>query len=111
MTLTLTSSWVELSRVRFNPARALGPMVATGTQRCLAYVTAPIVAPSSLPFCTTVLARLAHEGMVEPAGPAQSPRMSPSRLMFKVIQGQRKIAPLCQSAIRGRFQRHGVVWR
>src|ERR1700674_1863588 len=59
----------------FNPARALGPMVATGNfSDAWLYVTAPIVGAIVAAIVHTGLARLAHEGMAaEPRRAAQTP--------------------------------------
>ena len=75
MTLTLNIIMGgALTGAAFNPARALGPMVATGNfSDAWLYVTAPIVGAIVAAILHTVLARLAHEGMVEPRRTAQTP--------------------------------------
>ena len=64
-----------LTGAPFNPARALGPMVATGNfSDAWLYVTAPIVGAIVAAILHTGLARLAHEGMAaEPRRAAQTP--------------------------------------
>jgi hypothetical protein len=59
----------------FNPARALGPTVATGNfSDVWLYVTAPIVGAIVAAILHTGLARLAREGMVaQPRSAAQTP--------------------------------------
>jgi aquaporin Z len=65
MTLTFTIlAGGALTGAPFNPARALGPMVATGNfSDAWLYVTAPLVGAIIAAFLHTGLARLAHEGM------------------------------------------------
>src|SRR3979411_2351060 len=77
MTLTLNILMGgALTGAAFNPARALGPMVATGNfSDAWLYVTAPIVGAIVAALLHTGLARLAQEGMAS-AGPdrtAQTP--------------------------------------
>src|SRR6202795_868342 len=64
-----------LTGAPFNPARALGPMVATGNfSDAWLYVTAPIVGAIVAAILHTGLARLAHEGIAaEPRRAAQTP--------------------------------------
>src|SRR5712671_1408912 len=72
MTLTLNIIMGgALTGAAFNPARALGPMVATGnfTDAWL-YVTAPIVGAIVAALLHTGLARLAQEGMAAEPGNA-----------------------------------------
>ena len=53
-----------LTGAPFNPARALGPMVATGNfSDAWLYLTAPIVGAIVAAILHTALARLAHERM------------------------------------------------
>ena len=76
MTLTLNIIMGgALTGAAFNPARALGPMVATGNfSEAWLYVTAPIVGAIVAAILHTVLARLAHERMaVEPDRAARTP--------------------------------------
>src|SRR6202048_470717 len=63
-----------LTGAPFNPARALGPMVATGNfNDAWLYLTAPIVGAIIAAIVHTGLARLAHEGMAaEPRKAAPS---------------------------------------
>ncbi len=59
-----------------NPARALGPMVATGNfSGAWLYLTAPIVGAIVAAILHMGLVRLAHEGMAaaEPGRAAQTP--------------------------------------
>ena len=84
MTLTLNIIMGgALTGAAFNPARALGPMVATGnfTDAWL-YLTAPIVAPSSLPFCTRPSPGSPRSGWQRPrrAAPPQRPPNEPHSL-------------------------------
>jgi glycerol uptake facilitator-like aquaporin len=69
MTLTLNILMGgALTGAPFNPARALGPMVATGNfNDAWLYVTAPIVGAIAAAILHTGLARLAREGIE--AGP------------------------------------------
>ena len=69
MTLTLNILMGgALTGAPFNPARALGPMVATGNfSDAWLYLTAPIVGAIVAAILHTGLARLAQEGMA--AGP------------------------------------------
>jgi aquaporin Z len=61
-----------LTGAAFNPARALGPMVATGNfSDAWLYVTAPILGAVLAAMMHTGLARLAREGTT--AAPASSP--------------------------------------
>jgi MIP family channel proteins len=65
-----------LTGAPFNPARALGPMVATGNfSDAWLYLTAPIVGAIVAALLHTVLARLAQEGTAaaEPGNAAQTP--------------------------------------
>src|ERR1700726_1855608 len=64
-----------LTGAAFNPARALGPMVATGNfTHVWLYMAAPIVGAIIAAVLHTGLVRLAHEGMaVEPRRAAQTP--------------------------------------
>ena len=65
-----------LTGAPFNPARALGPMVATGNfNDAWLYLTAPIVGAIVAAILHTSLARLAHEGTAaaEPGRAAQTP--------------------------------------
>ena len=65
-----------LTGAPFNPARALGPMVATGNfSDAWLYLTAPIVGAIVAALLHTGLARLAQEGMAaaEPGNAAQTP--------------------------------------
>src|SRR4030081_2962417 len=77
MTLTLNIIMGgALTGAPFNPARALGPMVATGNfSNAWLYLTAPIVGAIVAALLHTGLARLAQEGMVaaEPGNAAQTP--------------------------------------
>src|SRR5712671_3885323 len=76
MTLTLNIIMGgALTGAAFNPARALGPMVAIGNfNDAWLYVTAPIVGAIVAAILHTGLARLAHEGMAaEPRRAAQTP--------------------------------------
>jgi aquaporin Z len=76
MTLTLNILMGgALTGAPFNPARALGPMVATGNfSDAWLYVTAPIVGAIVAAILHTGLARLAHERMaVEPDGAGRTP--------------------------------------
>jgi MIP family channel proteins len=76
MTLTLNILMGgALTGAAFNPARALGPMVATGNfSDAWLYLTAPIVGAIAAAILHTGLARLAHEGMAaEPRRAAQTP--------------------------------------
>jgi MIP family channel proteins len=77
MTLTLNIIMGgALTGAPFNPARALGPMVATGNfSDAWLYVTAPLVGAIVAAILHTGLARLAHEGMAspEPGRAAQTP--------------------------------------
>src|SRR5713101_3779869 len=76
MTLTLNILMGgALTGAPFNPARALGPMVATGNfNDAWLYVTAPIVGAIVAAILHTGLARLAHEGMAaQPRRAAQPP--------------------------------------
>src|SRR3982075_4019094 len=60
-----------LTGAPFNPARALGPMVATGNfSDAWLYLTAPIVGAIVAALLHTGLARLAQEGMAASAGRA-----------------------------------------
>jgi aquaporin Z len=61
-----------LTGAPFNPARALGPMVATGNfSDAWLYLTAPIVGAIVAAILHTGLARLAHEGTAA-AGPGRA---------------------------------------
>ena len=64
-----------LTGAPFNPARALGPMVATGNfSDAWLFLTAPIVGAIVAAILHTGLTRLAHEGMAaEPRSAAQTP--------------------------------------
>ena len=65
-----------LTGAAFNPARALGPMVATGNfSDAWLYLTAPIVGAIVAALLHTGLTRLAQEGMAaaEPSRAAQTP--------------------------------------
>jgi MIP family channel proteins len=64
-----------LTGARFNPARALGPMGATGNfSDAWLYLTAPIVGAIVAAILHTGLARLAHEGMAAaPRGAVHTP--------------------------------------
>ena len=64
-----------LTGAAFNPARALGPMVATGNfSDAWLYLAAPIVGAIVAAILHTGLARLAHEGLAaEPRSAAQTP--------------------------------------
>jgi MIP family channel proteins len=77
MTLTLNILMGgALTGAAFNPARALGPMVATGNfSDAWLYVTAPIVGAIVAALLHTGLTRLAQEGMAaaEPSRAAQTP--------------------------------------
>jgi MIP family channel proteins len=75
MTLTLNILMGgALTGAPFNPARALGPMVATGnfTDAWL-YMTAPIVGAIVAAILHTGLTRLAHEGAAQSGRAAQMP--------------------------------------
>jgi MIP family channel proteins len=77
--MTLTFNIVmggALTGAPFNPARALGPMVATGHfNDAWLYLTAPIVGAIVAALLHTGLARLAQQGMAagRPGSAAQSP--------------------------------------
>jgi MIP family channel proteins len=77
MTLTLNIIMGgALTGAAFNPARALGPMVATGNfNDAWLYLTAPIVGAIVAALLHTGLTRLAQEGMAaaEPSRVAQTP--------------------------------------
>jgi aquaporin Z len=77
MTLTLNIIMGgALTGAAFNPARALGPMVATGNfSDAWLYLTAPIVGAIVAAILHVGLVRLAHEGMAaaEPGRAAQTP--------------------------------------
>jgi aquaporin Z len=77
MTLTLNIIMGgALTGAAFNPARALGPMVATGNfSDAWLYLTAPIVGAIVAAILHMGLVRLAHEGMAaaEPGRAAQTP--------------------------------------
>jgi MIP family channel proteins len=77
MTLTLNIIMGgALTGAAFNPARALGPMVATGNfNDAWLYLTAPIVGAIVAALLHTGLTRLAQEGMAaaEPSRAAQTP--------------------------------------
>jgi glycerol uptake facilitator-like aquaporin len=76
MTLTLNIIMGgALTGAAFNPARALGPMVATGNfNDAWLYLTAPVVGAIVAAILHMGLARLAHERMaVEPDRPARTP--------------------------------------
>src|ERR1700726_4864780 len=77
MTLTLNIIMGgALTGAVFNPARALGPMVATGNfNDAWLYLTAPIVGAIIAALLHTGLARLAQQGMAtgRPGSAAQSP--------------------------------------
>src|SRR6202158_1052072 len=64
-----------LTGAPFNPARALGPMVATGIfSDAWLYLTAPVVGAIVAALLHTGLTRLAQEGTAaEPGGAAQTP--------------------------------------
>jgi hypothetical protein len=65
-----------LTGAPFNPARALGPMVATGNfNDAWLYLTAPIVGAIVAALLHTGLTRLAQEGMAaaEPSRAARTP--------------------------------------
>ncbi len=65
-----------LTGAAFNPARALGPMVATGNfSDAWLYLAAPIVGAIVAAILHTGLARLAHEGAgaAEPNRAARTP--------------------------------------
>src|ERR1700726_3006171 len=77
--MTLTFNIImggALTGAAFNPARALGPMVATGNfADAWLYLTAPIVGAVVAALVHTGLARLIQEGMAtgRPGSAAQSP--------------------------------------
>ena len=73
MTLTLNIIMGgALTGAAFNPARALGPMVATGNfSDAWLYLAAPIVGAIVAATLHTGLVRLAHEGMA--AATARTP--------------------------------------
>lgn len=76
--MTLTFNIImggALTGAPFNPARALGPMVATGNfNDAWLYLTAPLVGAIVAALLHTGLARLAHEGMAaDQRRAAQSP--------------------------------------
>jgi len=77
--MTLTFNIImggALTGAPFNPARALGPMVATGNfNGAWLYLTAPIVGAIVAALLHTGLTRLAQEGMAaaEPSRAAQTP--------------------------------------
>ena len=75
--LTLTFNILmggALTGAPFNPARALGPMVATGNfSDAWLYLTAPIVGAIVAALLHTGLVRLARERAAEPGRAAQSP--------------------------------------
>jgi MIP family channel proteins len=77
MTLTLNIIMGgALTGAAFNPARALGPMVATGNfNNAWLYLTAPIVGAIVAALLHTGLTRLAQEGMAaaEPSRAARTP--------------------------------------
>jgi MIP family channel proteins len=75
MTLTLNIVMGgALTGAAFNPARALGPMVATGNfGNAWLYLTAPIVGAIVAAILHTGLARLAQEG-IAPARPSSAAR-------------------------------------
>jgi glycerol uptake facilitator-like aquaporin len=76
MTLTLNIIMGgALTWAPFNPARALGPMVATGNfSDAWLYMTAPVVGAIVAALLHTGLARLIHERMAgEPGRAAQAP--------------------------------------
>ena len=75
MTLTLNIIMGgALTGAPFNPARALGPMVATGNfSDAWLYMTAPIVGAIVAALLHTGLARLAHERMAAQGRAAQTP--------------------------------------
>ena len=79
MTLTLNILMGgALTGAPFNPARALGPMVATGNfNDAWLYLTAPIVGAIVAALLHTGLARLAQEGMAS-AGPGSSAARTPA---------------------------------
>src|SRR5712675_699964 len=63
-----------LTGAAFNPARALGPMVATGNfSDAWLYLTAPIVGAIVAAILHTGLVRLARERAAEPGRAAQTP--------------------------------------
>jgi glycerol uptake facilitator-like aquaporin len=65
-----------LTGAPFNPARALGPMIATGNfSDAWLYLTAPIVGAILAAILHTGLAKLAHERMAaaEPVRAARTP--------------------------------------
>jgi aquaporin Z len=74
MTLTLNILMGgALTGAAFNPARALGPMVATGNfSDAWLYMTAPLVGAIVAALLHTGLTRLAREGMAA-ARAAQTP--------------------------------------
>jgi aquaporin Z len=76
MTLTLNIIMGgALTGAAFNPARALGPMVATGNfSDAWLYLAAPIVGAIIAAIVHTGLARLAYEGAsAEPGRAARTP--------------------------------------
>jgi glycerol uptake facilitator-like aquaporin len=76
MTLTLNILMGgALTGAPFNPARALGPMVATNNfSDAWLYMTAPIVGAIIAAILHTGLSRLAHERMATaPRGAAHTP--------------------------------------
>jgi aquaporin Z len=76
MTLTLNILMGgALTGAPFNPARALGPMVATGNfNDAWLYLTAPVVGAIVAALLHTGLARLVQEGMAnEPGSAARTP--------------------------------------
>src|SRR5207245_3964009 len=75
MTLTLNIIMGgALTGAAFNPARALGPMVATGNfSDAWLYLTAPIVGAIIAAILHTALARLAQEQMAAPGSAAATP--------------------------------------
>jgi MIP family channel proteins len=77
MTLTLNIIMGgALTGAAFNPARALGPMVATGNfNNAWLYLAAPIVGAIVAAILHTGLVRLAHEGIAaaEPGSAARTP--------------------------------------
>jgi glycerol uptake facilitator-like aquaporin len=65
-----------LTGAAFNPARALGPMVATGNfSDAWLYLTAPIVGAIVAAILHTSLARLVQDGMAtaDPGAVARTP--------------------------------------
>jgi glycerol uptake facilitator-like aquaporin len=65
-----------LTGAAFNPARALGPMIATSNfNDAWLYLTAPIVGAIAAAIVHTGLARLAHERMAaaEPRSATRTP--------------------------------------